>query len=165
MEFAKALEAWKIEGKAIAKKCLKDGTDVTDALALHQKDKPKDAPFEIRISDRLVIRFTKLKEVIDSKTKEVKLAGGNVCIDNEGCQQMYQPVGGFAYFIDAWKSHGLSDKMYNALKTATIDHLPHTKHHRASVQGIKQSKGARDADVKVMADNRPYVLADIANWK
>jgi hypothetical protein len=165
MEFAKAMEEWKLQGKTIATKCLKDGTDVNDALALHQKDKPKDAPFEIRVSDRLVIRFTKLKEVIDTKTKEVKLSGGNVCIDNEGCQQMYQPVGGFAYFIDAWKSQGLNDKMYNALKTATIDHLPHTKHHKASVQGIKQSKGARDADVKVLADNRPYVLADIANWK
>jgi hypothetical protein len=165
MDFAKRMDAWKLEGKAIAKQCLKDGTDVNDALALHQESKPKDTAFEIRISDRLCIRFPKLKEVIDSKTKEVKLAGGNVCIDNEGCQQMYQPVGGFAYFIDAWKSQGLNDDMYNALKTATIEHLPHTKHHKASVQGIKQSKGSRDADVKVMADNRPYVLADIANWK
>ena len=165
MEFIERMNAWKLEGKSIAKQCLKDGTDVTDALALHQNDKPKDTALEIRISDRLVIRFPKAKQVIDAKTKQNKVVGGNVCIDNEGCQQMYQPVGGFAYFIDAWKSQGLNDKMYNALKTATIDHLPYTKHHKSSVQGIKQSKGAKDTDVKVMADNRPYVLADIANWK
>ena len=165
MEYAKALEAWKLKGKEIAKKCLKDGTDVTDALTLHGKDKPKDVPFEIKISERVCIRFPKVKEVVDAKTKEIKVSGGNVAIINDGFQQMFQPVTGFAHFIDAWHGAGLDDKLYKALKDATIAHLPFTKHHKNAVQGAKQEKGSKDADVKVMSDNKPYVLADIANWK
>jgi hypothetical protein len=152
---------WAKENKAIQIKFKDQPQAMFDAMLLHSKSKPTEKPVVIMISKHLVVKFPKVKQTKDSKTLADKLSGGNVNICNidpvtgKNFQAIYQPITGFAYFLDALHNSGMNDKLYAELKQATINHLPFTKHGKGSM---------KDTDVKLLADNSPYTIKDIVNW-
>jgi len=155
------MAVWNKELKAIGIKFKDQPQAMFDAMLLHGKSKPTEKPIAIMISKHLVVKFPKVKQTKDSVTQKDKLSGGNVNICNidpitgKNYQAMYQPVTGFANWLDALHNSGLNDKLYAELKQATINHLPFTKHGKGSM---------KDTDVKVLADNAPYTIKDIVNW-
>jgi hypothetical protein len=158
----KDLVAWNKDKVAIQVKHKDDEDAKFIALTAHGKLKPKEAPITIMISKHLSVKFPKVKQTKDSKTLADKLSGGNVNICNvdpitgKNFQAIYQPITGFAHFLDAMHNSGMNDKLYAELKQATINHLPYTKHGKGSM---------KDTDVKVLADNAPYTIKDLVNWK
>ena len=158
------LKAWQDKGNEIVRLCgLDTSRNVVDELAVHGKNKPTEKPVEVVLGGRITIRYMKLREGIDKDTGSKKLSGGNIWIVNEGGQPMYQSAPAFAYFIDGLKQAGLDNEVYHALRIALEGHLPHTKHHKNAIRGMKQSKGSKDSDVKVLADNKPYTMDDL-HW-
>jgi hypothetical protein len=155
------MAVWEKEKLAIIAKHKGNEDAKFQALTLHGKSKPTEKPVAIMISKHLVVKFPKVKQTKDSKTLADKLSGGNVNICNidpvtgKNYQAIYQPITGFAYFLDALHNSGMNDKLYTELKQATINHLPFTKHGKGSVA---------DKDVKLLADNSPYTIKDLVNW-
>tara|TARA_Y100001951_G_C11193225_1_gene212751 strand:+ start:206 stop:736 length:531 start_codon:yes stop_codon:yes gene_type:complete len=125
-----------------------DQVTLIEVLGEHGRKKPVDKPLEYRLSARLIVRFPKLV-----KTKDGKLSGGNVYIQNKGFQAMYQPVTGFAQYLDDLHASGLKDSHYNALKEMVISHLPYSKRH---VDASK--KPSEMIDIK---ENNPFTISDL----
>ena len=162
--YEQELKAWQDKGNEIVRLCgLDTSRNVVDELAVHGKNKPTEKPVEVVLGGRITVRYMKLRESIDKDTGAKKLSGGNIWIVNEGGQPMYQSAPAFAYFIDGLKQAGLGNEVYQALRSALEGHLPHTKHHKNAIRGMKQSKGSKDSDVKVLADNKPYTMDDL-HW-
>ena len=148
--YEQELKAWQDKGNEIVRLCgLDTSRNVVDELAVHGKNKPTEKPVEVVLGGRITVRYMKLRESIDKDTGSKKLSGGNIWIVNEGGQPMYQSAPAFAYFIDGLKQAGLDNEVYHALRIALEGHLPHTKHHKNAIRGMKQSKGSKDSDVKI----------------
>ena len=168
MNILEQLEAWKLEGKSIAKKCLEDGSDVIEALAQHQKSKPKDVAEVIKLDgDRLVIRLPKLAEYTDNDGV-LKVHGGNFVLElvdprslnKNGTTRYFQKgfytAPSIAYYLDSLYSMGaLKKEAYNSAKTKVINHLQFCKKHKDSTQP--------DKNVKCLNDNAGYDISDL-HW-
>ena len=168
MDFAKLMEAWKRDGKAIAKQCLEDGTDVIEAMKVHQQIKPKDVPDCILLDgDRLMIKMPKFAEY--TKDGGIKVHGGNFVLqlldprskNKNGTPryflQGYYTAPAVAYLLDSLKATGTLDaKSFKEAQLKVWNHLPFCKHHKDASK--------KDSDVKCLEDNAGYEQSDL-HWK
>ena len=172
MEFAKLMESWKAESKAIAKKCLEDGTDVMEALKVHQQNKPKDVPDCILLDgERLMITLPKFVEYYKEVDGEqvLKVRGGNFVLqlldprskNKNGTpryfMQGYYTAPAVAYLLDSFNAMGIMDAQgFKKAQLKVWNHLPFCKHHRDASK--------KDSDVKCLKDNAGYDKLDL-HWK
>ena len=172
MEFAQAMEAWKLEGKAIAQQCIEDGSDVMEALKVHQQSKPKDVPDCILLDgERLMIKLPKFTEYYKDVDGEqvLKVHGGNFVLqlldprskNKNGTPryflQGYYTAPAVAYLLDSLKSTGTLDaKSFKEAQVKVWNHLPFCKHHRDASK--------KDSDVKCLKDNAGYEKSEL-HWK
>ena len=168
MTYEEKLANWKLQGKSIAEQCIAEGTDVNDALALHQKDKPKDVPECIILDgERLMIKMTKFAEY--TKDGEIKVHGGNFALqlldprskNKNGTpryfMQGYYTAPAVAYLLDSLKATGTLDaKSFKDAQLKVWNHLPFCKHHKDASK--------KDSDVKCLEDNAGYEQSDL-HWK
>ena len=172
LTFTERTDAWKAKSKEIAQKCLEDGTDVMEALKVHQQSKPKDVPDCILLDgERLMLKLPKFAEYwkeVDGK-QVLKVHGGNFVLqlldprskNKNGTPryflQGYYTAPAVAYLIDSFKNTGLLDaKAFKDAQAKVWNHLPFCKHHK--------DPSKADKDVKCMKDNGGYDKPEL-HWK